>query len=166
MKQKNKNPVSIDRIDHVVLLVNDLKKASDFYCEVLGLWVERWRDEIGLVQLRAGSSMVDLQLNSKKNRGKTGPKGAGRDSLPGQNMHHFALNLRSFNDSAVRKYLKSRNVTMSKTRTLYGADGLGKAIDVVDPDGNIVELKGPPTAKQKREGRNERARAKRKAIIL
>lgn len=162
--EKKRIPISVDRIDHVVLLVTDLKIASDFYCNVLGLWVERWRDEIGLVQLRAGRSMVDLQLVSKKRRYKKVPKGKERDTLHGQNMHHFALNLRSFNDNALRQHLKSCNVIMSETRTLYGADGSGKAIDIIDPDGNIVELKGPPTAEQKREGRNERARAKRRTV--
>ena len=53
-------PISIREIDHVVLRVSDLDRMLDFYCGVLGCEVERRVDEVGLIQLRAGRSLVDL----------------------------------------------------------------------------------------------------------
>jgi hypothetical protein len=52
--------IKIREIDHIVLRVVDLDRMIRFYTEVLGCTIERRQDEIGLVQLRAGSSLVDL----------------------------------------------------------------------------------------------------------
>ena len=53
-------PIRIREIDHIVLRVVDIDRMLDFYCAVLGCEVERRVDEIGLIQLRAGRSLVDL----------------------------------------------------------------------------------------------------------
>ena len=53
-------PFQLQRIDHVVLRVRDLAAMQAFYCDVLGCREERRQDEIGLVQLRAGDSLIDL----------------------------------------------------------------------------------------------------------
>ncbi|MBW2726999.1 MAG: VOC family protein, partial [Deltaproteobacteria bacterium] len=47
-------------LDHVVLRVADIETSIAFYRDVLGCPVERRLEEFGLVQLRAGSSLVDL----------------------------------------------------------------------------------------------------------
>ena len=54
------SPIAIREIDHIVLRVVDLARMLRFYGDVLGCREVRRQDEIGLVQLRAGSSMVDL----------------------------------------------------------------------------------------------------------
>ena len=46
--------IRIRDIDHVVLRVEDLDRMLWFYCDVLGCELERRKDDIGLVQLRAG----------------------------------------------------------------------------------------------------------------
>lgn len=46
--------IRIRELDHLVLRVADLERMLRFYCGVLGCTVERRRDELGLVQLRAG----------------------------------------------------------------------------------------------------------------
>ncbi len=56
----NKPPFQLRRLDHVVLRVCDLAAMQAFYCEVLGCAVERHQIEIGLLQLRAGDSLIDL----------------------------------------------------------------------------------------------------------
>lgn len=164
---KAKHPIATNRIDHVVLLVSDLDRARQFYTDVLGMWEERMVERINLVQMRAGRSMVDLQL--APGRRVTKPKGSGTKAreaaLKGRNMHHFALNLAEFNEKRIRAHLKKHKVKAGETRKLYGADGSGKAIDVMDPDGNIVELKGPITnARDRREAVRMRAAAKRGVV--
>jgi glyoxylase I family protein len=52
--------ICIREIDHIVLRVIDLDRMLRFYCEVLGCTIERRQDSIGLIQLRAGRSLVDL----------------------------------------------------------------------------------------------------------
>ena len=53
-------PFTLQRLDHVVLRVRDMAAMQAFYCEVLGCTVERRQDDIGLVQLRAGDSLIDV----------------------------------------------------------------------------------------------------------
>ena len=70
-----KPPFQLTRIDHVVLRVRDAEAMERFYVDVLGCQEERRQDEIGLVQLRAGDSLIDLvALDSKLGRlGGAGP---------------------------------------------------------------------------------------------
>ena len=50
----------VERIDHVVLRCRDLAAMVRFYEQALGFNVERKLDRIGLVQMRAGASLLDL----------------------------------------------------------------------------------------------------------
>ena len=47
-------------IDHLVLRVTNLPVMQAFYCDVLGCTVEREARDLGLTQLRADSSLIDL----------------------------------------------------------------------------------------------------------
>ena len=59
--------IHIREIDHLVLRVVDLKAMLRFYVEALGCPIERQQDAIGLVQLRAGNSLIDLVPIDGKN---------------------------------------------------------------------------------------------------
>ncbi len=48
----------IIQLDHVVLRVSDLQLMLDFYQRVLGCTLERQETDLGLYQLRAGSSLI------------------------------------------------------------------------------------------------------------
>mgnify|MGYP001811789971 CR=1 FL=1 len=50
----------IKGIDHVVIRASDLGPMLEFYIDVLGCALERQNEEIGLYQLRAGASLIDL----------------------------------------------------------------------------------------------------------
>ena len=52
--------IHVAGLDHLVLRVADLDRAIRFYGDVLGCHVERRLDQPKLVQLRAGTSMIDL----------------------------------------------------------------------------------------------------------
>ena len=56
----NTPPFALRAIDHVVLRVVDLDRMAGFYRDVLGCTDERVQAEIGLYQLRAGDSLIDL----------------------------------------------------------------------------------------------------------
>ena len=118
-------------LDHVVLRVADIDRAIAFYEAVLGLHVERRLAEIGLVQLRAGNSMIDLVPRTE-------------DEDAGRNMDHFAVRIAEMDVPALTAHLKRHGIDAGEVRRRYGAEGYGSSIYITDPDGNTVELKGPP----------------------
>ena len=132
--------MQIREIDHLVLRVNDLDRMLRFYCGVLGCTIERRQDDIGLVQLRAGRSMIDLTPVT----GKLGRAGGAPPGAEGRNVDHFALQIAPFDDAALRRHLAEHGVAIVEAGQRYGAEGEGPSIYVTDPDGNVVELKGPP----------------------
>ncbi len=121
----------IRNLDHVVLRVRDMEAALAFYTGVLGCREERRLEAIGLVQLRAGASLIDLVP------GEPDPEGA--------NMDHFALRVTPFDESGLRAHLAEHGIETEAALPRYGAEGTGPSIYIRDPDGNTVELKGPPT---------------------
>jgi len=134
------NPIRIRDIDHVVLRVVDLEKMLSFYCGVLGCSVDRRQEEIGLIQLRAGSSLIDLVPIS----GKLGSAGGAAPGREGRNMDHFCLRLDAFDEKGIRAFLAEHNIAAGDVVSRYGAYGQGPSIYLEDPEGNTVELKGPP----------------------
>ena len=126
-------------IDHLVLRVSDLDKMLHFYCTVLGCTVERRQDAIGLVQLRAGRSLLDLVPVD----GKLGRAGGAAPGLGGRNLDHFCFRVEPFDEAAMRARLREHGISAGPVETRYGAEGAGPSIYVTDPEGNVVELKGP-----------------------
>jgi catechol 2,3-dioxygenase-like lactoylglutathione lyase family enzyme len=132
--------ISIRDIDHIVLRVVDLDAMLAFYCAALGCTVVRRQDAIGLVQLRAGRSMIDLVPLS----GKLGAAGGAPPGREGRNLDHFCLRVEPFDAAAIRKHLESSGIAVGPVAMRFGAEGEGPSIYVSDPEGNVVELKGPP----------------------
>jgi catechol 2,3-dioxygenase-like lactoylglutathione lyase family enzyme len=132
--------IRVRGIDHVVVRVSDCAKALHFYCDVLGCAVERRIDEIGLIQLRAGSSLIDL-VDVAAPLGMAGGAAPGTE---GRNMDHFAIELVEFDESALRRHLEAHGIAPGDVAQRYGARGTGPSMYIRDPEGNVVELKGPP----------------------
>jgi len=107
---------------------------------VLGCTLEDEDKELGLYQVRAGDHLIDL-APVEEPMGAHGGPAPGRD---GHNMDHFAIQVEPYDDDAIRAYLASHNVELGSTMIRGGAEGEGPAIYIKDPEGNTVELKGPP----------------------
>lgn len=133
-------PITLREIDHVVLRIVDLGEMLHFYLDVLGCTVVRQRDDIGLVQLQAGSSMIDLVPVA----GPLGRAGGGPPQSQGRNMDHFCLRVEPFDEAVIRQHLAAHGVSAGATENRFGAEGEGPSIYLQDPQGNTVELKGPP----------------------
>lgn len=134
------SPIPILGIDHVVLRVRDLEAMLAFYRDTLGCAVERALD-VGLVQLRAGASLIDLvPVESELGRKGGGPPGEAR------NMDHFCIQVEPFDEAAIRETLARGGYEAGPVEARYGARGDGPSLYVEDPEGNTVELKGPPFA--------------------
>jgi glyoxylase I family protein len=134
--------IEIRAIDHVVLRVRDRERALRFYRDVLGCKEERRLEGLGLTQLRAGASLIDLvEVDAPLGRSGGEPPGEGA-----RNVDHFALELASFDETAIRRHLVGHAVEPGEVGMRYGARGTGPSMYVRDPDGNVVELKGPPVS--------------------
>jgi len=132
--------IQIRGLDHVVLRVIDVPRALRFYCGVLGCTEERRIEALGLIQLRAGASLIDLvDVHAPLGRAGGAPPGE-----HGRNVDHFALELERFDRDAIAAHLESHGVAAGEVAERYGARGNGPSLYVRDPDGNVVELKGPP----------------------
>src|SRR3984893_2395247 len=87
--------IRVAGLDHLVLRVADLDRAIRFYGEVLGCHVERRLEEPKLVQLRAGTSMIDLV-----------PAGSAPQPAEGRDLNHIAVPISTFAFSALGKTLQ------------------------------------------------------------
>lgn len=135
----SRGPIAIREIDHVVLRVSDLARVQRFYQEVLGCAEVRRQDAIGLVQLRAGSAMLDLVPVD----GKLGRMGGAAPGREGRNVDHICFRVEPFDPDAIRGHLAAHGVEAGPVESRFGAEGEGPSIYLHDPEGNTIELKGP-----------------------
>jgi glyoxylase I family protein len=133
----------IREIDHVVIRARDQARLVNFYCDVLGCTIERRQDAIGLVQLRAGRSLIDIIGVD----GELGRKGGAAPGNEAHNMDHLCVRVEPFDVDAIRAHLKIHGVRIGDSGSRYGAEGAGPSLYLLDPEGNTVELKGPPDAR-------------------
>ncbi|MCW5893881.1 MAG: VOC family protein [bacterium] len=125
-------PVHIAGLDHVVLRCRDLDRTRAFYEHVLGCVEERRVEAIGLVQLRAGASLVDLVPDASS---------APREAA---NMDHVCVAIAPTGMDDVLRWLAANHVeTIGEPTTRYGARGYALSIYLRDPEGNVVELAMP-----------------------
>ncbi|GAB3627147.1 lactoylglutathione lyase [Pandoraea terrae] len=132
--------VPIVGLDHVVLRTADAGRLVRFYTEVLGCTIERTQEALGLWQLRAGNALIDItDVN-----GQIGRMGGPAPRRDGHNLDHFCLRVDPWDPDAMRAAFAIRGVSLGETAMRYGAEGEGPSCYLQDPDGNTVELKGPP----------------------
>lgn len=131
--------IHIREIDHIVLRVVDAAAMEHFYCKVLGCKVERRQEEIGLIQLRAGRCLLDLVPVD----GKLGRMGGAAPGAEGRNLDHVCFRVEPFDEAAIRGELAAAGIEAGPVASRYGAEGEGPSIYLNDPEGNMVELKGP-----------------------
>lgn len=136
--------LTLARIDHIVLRVIRLDRMLQFYCDVLGCRIERRQDDIGLVQLRAGASLLDLVPVD----GPLGRQGGAPPGPEGRNLDHVCFRVDNFDAAAIAAHLAAAGVQAGNVASRYGAEGEGPSIYLQDPEGNTIELKGPPSPLQ------------------
>ena len=133
-------PFAVSHIDHLVLRVQDIEASIDFYRQALGCVVVRRRDDLGLVRLRAGSSLIDLVSIA----GSLGRKGGAAAGAQGRNLDHLCLRIDPFDEAALRSHLLPFGLDPAqRAESRFGAQGDGLSLYFSDPDGNVIELKGP-----------------------
>lgn len=129
----------IKRIDHIVLRARDVPVMLAFYRDVLGCALEKVQEEYALWQLRAGDGLIDI-VDVK---GKIGRKGGAAPGKEGRNLDHFCLRIEPWDEDALTAHLRKHGIEPEKAERRYGAEGYGMSIYIEDPEGNVVELRGP-----------------------
>jgi glyoxylase I family protein len=133
-------PFRLRQLDHVVLRVRDVARMRRFYCDALGCTSELDQPEIGLFQLRAGESLIDLVDVA----GKLGRQGGAAPGTDGHNVDHVCLSVDGYDEAAIVTHLNAHGARVGEIGLRYGAEGQGPSIYLFDPEGNKIELKGPP----------------------
>lgn len=126
-------PVEITGVDHVVLRTKRRDEVLAFYRDKLGCPVERTIEAIGLYQLRAGRSLVDVLDTNVY----TVP-----DAGPGESLYdHFCLSVTASSAEELCAALDAAGIPHGEPAQRYGATGDGTSVYATDPDGRTVELK-------------------------
>jgi glyoxylase I family protein len=133
--------INLQAIDHVVLRVVDLDRVARFYTDVLGARWEKRQEAVGLYQLRAGTALIDLVPVD----GKLGRMGGAAPGPEGRNVDHVCFRVLPWDGEAILAELKDHGI-VGEIVSRYGAEGEGPSIYLSDPEGNNLELKGPPWA--------------------
>ena len=125
--------LKIRGLDHVVLRTEQCSQVLHFYRDVLGCPIERTIEAIGLYQLRAGASLIDV-IDAKV--WTTAPAG------PGESLYdHFCIAIEAERPEDVVALLDGAGIPHSDPAERYGATGTGMSVYATDPDGRTVELK-------------------------
>ncbi|MFV8820002.1 VOC family protein [Haliea sp. E17] len=132
------NPLNLSQIDHVVIRARDMQRMIVFYRDVLGCRLERGPGELGLAQLRAGNSLIDLVDVS----GPLGLQGGAAPDGRAPNMDHVCFQVEPWDAGEILDYLHHHGVETGEVEVRYGATGMGPSIYLRDPEGNNLELKG------------------------
>ena len=136
--------IRIKHIDHLVIRAKDLEEMIAFYCGVVGCTIDKRVDELGLVHLRTGKSMIDLISVD----GKLGSMGGAPPDLEGRNLDHLCLRVENFTVEEILAHLQEQGVEASDIYNNYGAEGYGASLYIKDPEGNTIEFKGAPDTQE------------------
>lgn len=135
----SQNPIAHAGYDHIVLRIRDKARMVAFYTDVLNATLDWDRPELGLTHIRIGPDLIDLVTVD----GRLGSAGGAAPGTEGRNLDHFCLRIRPFDEAAIRAHLTAHRVPIDDDGARYGADGEGRSLYLRDPEGNVVELKGP-----------------------
>ena len=120
-------------IDHVVLRVADARRSLAWYCDKLGLEpvrLDEWeRGEVLFVSVRANPGFIIDLLETERD---------------GTNVDHLCLvvDVDSLPEGGLDALAASDELdVLGPPAELFGARGIGRAIYVRDPDGNVIELR-------------------------
>lgn len=125
-------PFALRKIGHVVLMVSDLQRATDFYTQVLGFQVS---DVYGEDMMPGG--MVFLRCNPDHHG--IALVGGAQGPSTRRELHHLAFEVGSLDDVfRARKRLREHGATVifeGRRRA-----GVQIAVEFLDPDGHNLEI--------------------------
>ena len=142
---RSRPPFALEGIDHILLLVKGMQPTVRFYTKVLGCTIEGRLPQYGMLQLRAGSALIDLVDIADSRAAWAVPQVAG-----GRNLDHLCLALGAHDEEKLRRHLARHRVEIVEEGMHAGSRGESLSLYVRDPSGNVIELKGPPAKRRLR----------------
>jgi catechol 2,3-dioxygenase-like lactoylglutathione lyase family enzyme len=130
-ESKQKTPVKVKKLGHVVFTVSDVERTIKFWTEIMGFQVSD-RNEHGMVFLRNGSDHHTIALAPAKTAADLP-----REGQPG--FHHCALEVGTVSELfKIRDFLRANGVKI----VYEGRRGPGgnPGVEFVDPNGFNIEL--------------------------
>jgi catechol-2,3-dioxygenase len=121
--------IPIQRLNHAVLYVSDLKRAVDFYTRVFGFNVIATHGPMAFLRAKGSDNHHDLGLLGLGNRAKRAAPGT-------TGLYHLAWQVGNIHELAAAREVLLKEGALSgesdhgATKSLYGAD----------PDGNEFEI--------------------------
>jgi catechol 2,3-dioxygenase-like lactoylglutathione lyase family enzyme len=130
-------PIKVKTLDHVTIVVRDLKRSRKFYVDGLGMQqVPRPGFSFDGSWFQAGQTQIHLILEHDQ----SGPAGMSEEMGRTSRAHHFAFQVEDAHAAEQRlEELGYDLISRAKDRP----DGAVQVF-VSDPDGHIVELCSPP----------------------
>lgn len=136
-----KAPIEMRGLDHLVIRCVDAEAMLRFYRDQIGCELVRHNEKFDLYHLRVGAQLIDLIAVG----GILGQRGGAAPGAEGRNVDHFAIRIETFDADALHAWIEENALEIVEEGPRYGADGTGPSVYLRDPEGNIVELKGPST---------------------
>jgi catechol 2,3-dioxygenase-like lactoylglutathione lyase family enzyme len=122
--------------------ITNIEASLRFYVDGLGFAIKhRWAPDGRIRWCWLERDGVVLMLQEFWKDGRPGGAPPGKE---GRNLDHFCLRVEPFDETAIHEQLARHGYASGPVEKRYGAEGEGPSIYVTDPEGNVVELKGPP----------------------
>lgn len=132
-------PFAVERIDHLLLLVDGMERSLAFYQEVLGCTLQGRLPQFAMAELRAGTSMIDLVDVAAAEGQWARPAAPG-----GRNLDHLCLALGPHREAELRRHLAAHGVEIIEEGRHGAAGDNSLSLYLRDPSGNVIELKSSP----------------------
>jgi glyoxylase I family protein len=123
-------PLTPQRLDHLLLIVRDMDATLNFYTGAAGCEIHARLPEYAMVELSAGVVLVDA----------SSPEGAWAYRGDGANLDHFCIRCAPAKEADVRAHLAKHDAAIVEERLEHGL----LSLYVRDPSGNQVEFQFKP----------------------
>jgi len=128
--------VKLEKIDHVVITVKDLKKTIDFYTNILGMKLEKFSSSLDDNQFRYAVSFGSQKINIHEEIKPIKPNALNPSS---GSMDICFISKNKINDWVHHLLKKGINIEIGPERKT-GALGPILSIYIRDPDFNLIEI--------------------------
>ena len=128
--------MKLEKIDHVVITVKDLKKTIDFYTNILGMKLEKFSSSLDDNQFRYAVSFGSQKINIHEEIKPIKPNALNPSS---GSMDICFISKNKINDWVRHLLKKGINIEIGPERKT-GALGPILSIYIRDPDFNLIEI--------------------------
>ena len=128
--------MKLEKIDHVVITVKNLKKTIDFYTNILGMKLEEFSSSLDNKQIRYAVSFGSQKINIHEEKKPIKPNALNPSS---GSMDICFISKNKINDWIHHLVKKGINIEIGPEKKT-GALGPILSIYIRDPDFNLIEI--------------------------